>query len=527
MRIAFFSPMPPAKSGIADYSAALVESLQRQAEVTVFESKINGFRAADFDIPVYQIGNNAYHDFAYEQALEKPGVVVIHEANLHHLITDLTIRRNDWDAYLREVEHDGGPEALAYALKHVRTLERGPDYEGVSMLRRILEHSRGVIVHSHCVEESVRRAGFQGPVAVIPHGAWIPEADRMGYRERLGVDESDVLTGVFGFLKPYKRIAESLRAFRRVVRVNPRAKMILAGEPHPELAISSIVDSLGLNANVRMLGFTPIEDFVGYIAACDIILNLRYPTVGESSGTLVRSLGLGKAVLVSNVGSFAEYPDEICLKVPVDASEENVLFEYLGLLVERRDLRLALGQRARQWVTRECNWDIAAGRYVSFLEAVAEGRQWEEPRAHPIAAQPETPAVAADQPPSVEPGYILGWAPEGGPRSYVKTHLTRLAKTLSITPPGGPDDRILEMGSYLQITPSLKTKLGYGEVRGCYYGPAGKIVHRSVASDNGERFECDVDLFDAERTRFPTPMSTSPPCFAASCWNTSRMTRCV
>ncbi len=70
--------------------------------------------------------------------------------------------------------------------------------------------------------------------------------------------------------------------------------MILVGEPHPELPIEPMIRSMGLAANVRVLGFAPIEDFVGYLAACDIVLNLRYPTVGESSGTLLRSLGLGQ-----------------------------------------------------------------------------------------------------------------------------------------------------------------------------------------------------------------------------------------
>src|SRR6476661_3682815 len=129
MRIAFFSPMPPSKSGIADYSATLLKSLQRLAEVQVFSEAPAQSDPESFDIALYQIGNNGYHSFAYEQALETPGVVVLHESNLHHLIAERTIKRNDWDSYLREVELDGGPEALAYA-RQVRALEVGPDYEG-------------------------------------------------------------------------------------------------------------------------------------------------------------------------------------------------------------------------------------------------------------------------------------------------------------------------------------------------------------------------------------------------------------
>src|SRR5262249_22253318 len=129
------------------------------------------------------------------------------------------------------------------------------------------------------------------------------------------------------------------------------------GEAHEELPLASLIHSMGLSAHVRHLGFTPIEDFNGYVSACDIILNLRFPTVGESSGTLLRALGMGRAVIVSDIGSFREYPDEICLKAPVDATEEDHLYEYLDLLVSRPDVARGLGVRARQWVERECNWE--------------------------------------------------------------------------------------------------------------------------------------------------------------------------
>ena len=242
--------------------------------------------------------------------LRHPGVVVMHESNLHHLIAELTIRRGDWDAYLRECAYNGGEPARAFA-ERVRRLEVGPDYEGVPMTRRLLESARGVVVHSHFMEAEIRAAGYAGPVAVIPHGAWIPEADRNAWRYKLGLDEVTPLIGIFGYLKPYKRIAESLRAFRRLVRLAPNARMILVGEPHPEFPIEPMIRTMGLSAHVRILGFAPIEEFVGYLGACDIVLNLRYPTVGESSGTLLRSLGLGKAVLVSEIGSFAEFPEDV------------------------------------------------------------------------------------------------------------------------------------------------------------------------------------------------------------------------
>ncbi len=496
MRLAFFSPMPPSTSGIADYSEALLSSMRLLADVTVFADAEAPFDPSNFDLALYHAGNNPHHAFVYETALRHPGVVVMHESNLHHLIADITIRRGDWDAYLREAEYNGGPEALARA-RCVRALEIGPDYEGLPMTRRLLETSRAVIAHSRHMACEVRNAGFRGPIARIPHGAWIPDVDRLAYRQRLGLDETTPLIGVFGHLKPYKRIAESLRAFRRLLRLEPRAKMILGGEPHPDLPVASMIRGAEFGAAVRMLGFVPGEHLAGYISACDIVLNLRYPTVGETSGTLLRALGLGRCVLVSEVGSFAELLDDICLKVPVGPGEEDVLFEYLNLLVSRPEIALAVGSRAKQWVERECNWDLVARRYAAFLECVHNGTEWRDEDAPAPEPEPETAGAPVDG------GYILSWAANEESRAYVETHMTRLEKTLAITPPGGPDDRILEMGAYIQITPALRTKLGYGEVRACYYGQAGEVDQKRVSTPEGEIFECKIELFDAEKDTFP------------------------
>jgi len=497
MRVAFFSPLPPARSGIADYSEALLVSLKPLAEVEVFSDAHQAFDPAKFDIALYHVGNNGYHGFVYETAIKHPGVAVMHESNLHHLIADLTIRRGDWDGYVRECEYNGGAKAREFA-ERVRRLEVGPDYEGVPMTRRLLESARGIVVHSRFMAGELQAMGYGGPVAVIPHGAWIPQGDRMAYRYRLGLDEATPLVGIFGFLKPYKRITESLRAFRRLLRLAPNARMILVGEQHAEFPIEPMIRSMGLSANVRVLGFTPIAEFVGYLSACDIVLNLRYPTVGESSGTLLRSLGLGKAVMVSEIGSFQEFPDDVCLKVPVGAGEEDLIFEYLNLLVSRPEIASQLGARAKDYVARECHWDTVARHYAKFLDEVLWGRP------PGLPSHEETPKPA-QKGMSVPPEYLDGWAVSDASRGYLSTHQTRLVKTLEITPPGAAADRILEMGAYLQITPALRSKLGYGEVRGCYYGKLGHSDHREVTSAEGERFACEIDHFDAEKDPFPYP----------------------
>ncbi|HEV3309645.1 MAG TPA: methyltransferase domain-containing protein, partial [Chloroflexota bacterium] len=162
------------------------------------------------------------------------------------------------------------------------------------------------------------------------------------------------------------------------------------------------------------------------------------------------------------------------------------------------DLAQAMGERARQWVERECNWGSVAGRYVDFLSQFREGRVPES--SGPAQADSEPPELSFIQP--VEPGAVESWvAPEA--REYAGHHISRFTRTLEMTPAGDESKAILEMGAYMQITPALKFQLGYGRVRGCYFGKLGHVDHKSIVSENGQTFECDVDHFDAEKDNWP------------------------
>jgi len=586
MKLAVFTPLNPARCGVSDYSEELLPHLARRFELDVFVDA-NGpaafpgggprvrpaeeFRPQNYGAALYHIGNNEHHTFAYDAALRHPGIVVLHEFNLHHLMAAATILRDDWDGYLREAEYNGGPEALAHA-RRVRALEAGPDYDGVAMNRRLLECSRALVVHSDYLIRRVRGAGFRLPVKKIPHGARIPEVNRNAYRARLGVGETTPLIGIFGFLKPYKRIVECLRAMQRLVKLDRRVRMILVGEEHPELPLQRRIEDFGLEDHVRVLGYVPLADLEQWMGAADICLNLRYPTVGETSGTLLRALGLGRAVLVSDVGAFSELPDEICLKVPVGAGEADLITEYLDLLISRPEIARAMGERARQYVAAQCSWERVAQLYAEWIEEVASGRaeaaadteaaadpaapalerndaripagvnagektsaaQETEASAAAHGQQPEGPKAAnpaGDRVPAAGDetvaekaledrgeeeenaqqraewaAYIRGFVhsdPEQA--AYVEQHIERFLRTLEITPPGTKDDALLEMGAYLNVTPAFKTRLGYGEVRGSYLGPAGRVERRSVQSASGEVFECEIDLFNAETDPYPYP----------------------
>ncbi|MBI4460203.1 MAG: glycosyltransferase [Acidobacteria bacterium] len=534
MRIAFFSSLNPKPSGISDYSEALLPHIAARAEhVDVFiedyEPANNSiphnvrirhwrefepdYRAGGYDSVLYHMGNNPFHVYIYDLALRFPGTVVLHEFNLHYLLAEATIARKDWEGYFREVEYNAGAEALDRAWKARIGLQE-PDYHGIAMNRRLLEASEGVIVHSNYMVRRLREAGCVLPVCRIPHGVEVPEIDSVQARQRLAelaqmpVGEYTTIFGMFGFLKPYKRVREALKGFARLHAEHPDTRMILVGEEHAYYPLRPLIEKLRLQEAVRILGYVPLETFVTCMAACDVCLNLRRPTAGETSGSLMRALALGKPTLVSEIGAFAELPEDVAIKIPPDDNEVDWIYEYLKLLLHDTELRRAIGEGARNYAAQECSWPRVARQYVEFLQN-GNGREAAEE-----AAEPETAPAVVEVTRSAEPRfssdeleeYILGFS-HITPlmEDYVLLHRKRLAHTLQITPSGGPADRVLEMGCYLQLTPALRKYLGYGEVRGCYYGPAGETKHPSVTSIGGEEFSCEIDLFDAERDRFPYP----------------------
>ncbi|MBI4443119.1 MAG: glycosyltransferase [Acidobacteria bacterium] len=529
MRIAFFTPLNPQPSGISDYSEGLLPhlaSLTERLDVFIEDYQPTGhfpqsnlrvrhwrefeadFHAGAYDAVLYHIGNNPYHVYIYDLALRIPGVLVLHEFNLHYLVADSTIVRGDWDAYFQEVEYNAGPPAVERA-RRAQAGGQQLDYDGIAMNRRLLEKSPAAIVHSDYMVRRIREAGFSLPVQKILHGVDIPAVDRTTARHQLAamtgwpLDDSMTVLGIFGFLKPYKRIQEALQAFARLRPDDPPAKMILVGEEHPHYPLRPLMQQLRLEDAVRILGYVPLQQFTDCLAACDLCINLRRPTAGETSGSFLRALALAKPCLISEIGSFQEIPDDAAVKIPVDDREVDWLSEYLRALLDNPELAQAVGRQGRAYVERECSWPHVAGRYLEFLQQCSSGQLSSAPsRCHPEEPSDEGPALSSQE---LE-DYIAGFSHASKEaEDYVLVHRKRLVKTLQITPGGTDQDRVLELGCYVQLTPALSKYLGYGQVRGTYYGPAGNSALQHARSVCGETFSCLVDLFDAERDSFPYP----------------------
>jgi glycosyltransferase involved in cell wall biosynthesis len=372
MRVGYYSPLPPSRSGIADYSTLLLPALRERVEVVVAEP---GKRAPQADVALYHVGNDPdAHGWIVDALYERPGVVVLHEYVLHHLISGITIGRGDGRGYLDAMEREHGVAGRLLGLGVLDNLlpllwETQP--ERFPLAGTVLDHAHGLIVHSDFVARHARAAGYDGPIWRIPHPAW-PMHDVRPATDVAG----DPLIGCFGFLNMNKRVPQLLQAFASLRRTRPGARLLLAGAAGERFDLSRRLERLGLGGSadqssaITRLDYVPEERMWSLMRACDVLVNLRFPTMGETSGSVIRGLSLGKALVVSDVGWFAELPDGVALKVPVDDYEVPLLEAALGLAADHRD---GLGTAARAYVEREHDLGRVADAYAAALETAAGG----------------------------------------------------------------------------------------------------------------------------------------------------------
>jgi len=394
VRVAVYSPLPPARSGIADYTAELLPELARHVELEIvvepgqeLAPEVASWprRAVDdlggavargeVDLVLYHVGNSAeYHERIRETALELPGVVVLHDYVLHHLVRGIAERRRDPGLWLRELAAcygAGGERAGRRALASGVPLDpfRWPLFES------LVDRSLALLVHSEHARARVLAARPHAEVAVVPMPACLakPPVGRAEARRRLGLgalDPEAPLLGLFGHVNPAKRPQVVLRAFARLRERFPAARLVVAGEISPHFPGGA---EIARAPGVTVLGRLALDRFLLAMEAVDVAVNLRFPVAGETSGALVRLLGLGTPVVVSDAGSFAEIPDGCCAKVPLDASEEEVLVATLAALLADPSLRAAMGGNARRYAAEHHALAASARGYAELLARVAAG----------------------------------------------------------------------------------------------------------------------------------------------------------
>jgi glycosyltransferase involved in cell wall biosynthesis len=326
-RLAFFTPWPPQPSGVATCSADVVPALAAAGhaiDVFVDEALVPVVRhgpgapepgqvrvmsahefvwhqaRGHYDLPIYQLGNSWAHGFLWPYLFRWPGLAVLHDARLHHARADTLMRRKrfaDYRAEFRYNHPDVSPDAAELAIA---------GYDGIyyyhwPMRRTVLDASRLVASHSLGAVKILRRQNPRRALDYIPlgHGVGgVARSDALAFRTRLGIPHDALVFGVVGTAAAEKRVAPIIRAFAAARQWAPDARLLFAGQVDPLLPLHDLLRSFGVGEVTHLAGRLTDAEFDLAVAACDVGLNLRWPSAREVSGPWVRMLAAGLPTVI-------------------------------------------------------------------------------------------------------------------------------------------------------------------------------------------------------------------------------------
>jgi glycosyltransferase involved in cell wall biosynthesis len=326
LRIAWASPLPPTRSGVADYAAELLPELRRHAVIRLVEPP--DWRAPEDAVwarrlarlaaqaapprgylSLLHVGNNPYHLWVVRRLRRFGGVVVLHDSVLHHLLVEEAAADGAWDRFSSELSnaHPDGGAALAAARSWGYTGTLDPFL--FPARRAYLRMASAAIVHSDTALHEVRDALPRLPLRKVPLAvAALPRGDRPAWRARLGAHDGEMVLVHLGFLTPVKGLEEVLRALLVLVELNVPSRLVVVGEGVQAPELATTLRESGLEDRVVFWGYATREDLGGILAAADLGLVPRYPTAGETSAAALRFMAAGTPVAVSGYAQFLEFP---------------------------------------------------------------------------------------------------------------------------------------------------------------------------------------------------------------------------
>ena len=397
MRIGYCSPFNPMKSGISDFSEELVFALSKHIEVVIFSPVIpanenilksfevhklseldRGELRKTLDELVYHIGNNGIcHGDIVEMLGKYPGIIELHEWGLHNLVAGKIIPEKGKEAYMEMAYYCHGKRGLKIAEMYFLG-QAGSPWEthpmDMNMARPYIEQATGIIVHTEMMKQLVLGIRDNMPITKIIHHSMDiiddPLEFKLQCRKSLGLPIKKIIMGAFGFATSSKRIIPTLDALAKVQKVTDNFIYALVGEVANDIDIQNEISKRGLSSNIIITGFTTLETFKLYMGACDFCLNLRYPTQGETSGSLHRMLGMGKPAIVTDVGSFSDYPDNVVIKVRYDHNEVEDIYKAIILLAAKKNELKKRSEAALEFAKKHCDLNMNAKMYATFFQQV-------------------------------------------------------------------------------------------------------------------------------------------------------------
>jgi glycosyltransferase involved in cell wall biosynthesis len=364
-RIAFLSPVPPARTGVATYASDVLRDLattgftkRHRLHVPRPNESLDA-AVARSDLAVYHLGNNhRYHGEIYRLAVRRPGLVVLHDLALDDLVRGL-IDARDPPGYRTEAEAIAARRALG------TFVPEGPlDTPWCALAVR---RARGVVVHAPFGRRYLEAFGCRTPIHVVPHPVPPPVSARVRRRARRisARHPGRVIIGVLGDIGRAKCIDSVLDA---AGLMGDNVHVAVVGRRIPGYDVGAAIKNRRMTGRVTVVHNVRDVDFMAWIVASDVIVNLRHPHRGEVSGTVVKGMRVGKPVLVSSVGSYLDWPEGTVVRAPAGHPDPSVLAETLDPLVRNPGLRAAIGRSARDLIDRQDRNNATARDYGSAVE---------------------------------------------------------------------------------------------------------------------------------------------------------------
>jgi glycosyltransferase involved in cell wall biosynthesis len=397
-RIAYCSPINPVHSGISDYSEELLPYLGQYADITVYIDHgmtptnldlsthvrvrslthlIADHAQHPYDAILYHMGNSPAHFQIWDVAQQLPGVVVLHDLVLHHFMLQYhAVHRRNIAAYTQLATHYYADAGSTIAERMLQGVFDDSVFQ-MPLCQPVLNTAQLVISHSHYVADAIATLRPDCKRAVVPMGVPVlPVIDPAPLRDQLHLGDDAFIIASFGHVNPYKRVDQVLRTIRTLRRAGINAHYIIVGSVSPNFALDALVRRTGTQGAVHVTGYASATDFALYVAVADVCINLRHPTAGETSASLLRLLAAAKPTVITASGSFLEIPRHAAIHIPLDQSEGAMLTASTFLLHQHPQVRHTLGHNARTFVQQGHTLADSANAYMHTL---ADHFGWETP----------------------------------------------------------------------------------------------------------------------------------------------------
>ncbi len=411
-RVAFWAPLPPLATGAGDYSAELLDYLKNDYNVEVFvddgylpdaaiwqSTRVNHHTAfarrhaqAPFDVIVYQMGASEYHWYMYEPLKRWPGLVMLHDLTWSHVQHLMHHRHSDMKAFralIGSLEGQAGVaafDAIWSAPPEDRPARLEEFLNSFYLLRDVIVASRAIVVPTDGLgQELVERYGPIRPVHTILMGVTdpyydAPRREQNILRLEMGLEPESFVVGVFGSVVPVKRLRQIYQAFAALLADAPEAKLLIVGDgPFGYLAeLDGLAAELGIGAAIRRLGHIPVMDGAGRKAfhralqICDVVVNLRWPSHKQMSGTLARAIAASKPVVITDLPEWRHLPDSFCVRLPVDEREIPALADTLRRMARNRGQTETMSAAARLYFETRATLPMMVDRYRALIDSLAD-----------------------------------------------------------------------------------------------------------------------------------------------------------